>query len=112
YWQARTVFESIPSIPKDKETPFTLLVAQYGKVKAAQARLDQRIGLLRCVEALRMYAAQHYGKLPAEVNGLHLPLPVHPATGKPFSYKLEGKTAHLHGEPLGVLVRYEVTIGK
>jgi hypothetical protein len=112
YWQARAVFESIPQLPKDKETPFTLLLAQYGKVKAAQARLDQRIGLLRCVEALRMYAAEHDGKLPAKLDDIRLPLPVDPATGKPFTYKLDGKTAHLQGEALVVEVRYEVTIGK
>lgn len=112
YWQARTVSESIPPLPKDKETPFTLFLAQYMKVKAAQARLDQRIALLSCVEALRMYAAEHDGKLPAKLDDIRLPLSVDPATGKPFTYKVEGKTAHLHGGPLVVQVRYEVTIGK
>lgn len=112
YWQARTVTASIPPIPKDKETPLTLLRAQFTKVKAAQARLDQRIALLRCVEALRIYAAAHGGKLPAKLGDIRLPLPVDPATGKPFTYKIDGKTAHIHGEPLFVKVRYEVTIGK
>ncbi len=112
YWQARALFESIPPLPKDKETPLTLLIASYNKVKTAQARLDQRIALLRCVEALRMYAAEHNGKLPAKLDDIRLPLPVDPATGKPFTYKVDGKTAHLHGEPLGMQVRYEVTIGK
>jgi hypothetical protein len=112
YWKARTDIESIPPIPKNQETPFTLLLAQYHKIKAAQARLDQRIGLLRCVEALRMYAAEHDGKLPAKLDDIPLPLPVDPATGKPFTYKVEGKTAHLQGAPLVVQVRYEVTIGK
>lgn len=114
YWQARTVFEfeSIPPLPKDKETPLTLMIAQYTKVKGAQARVDQRIGLMRCVEALRIYAAEHDGKLPAKLEDIRLPLPVDPATGKPFSYKVDGKTAYLHGEPLSIRVRYEVTIGK
>jgi hypothetical protein len=113
YWQARTVFENLPPVPKDKETPFTMmLLAAFAKVKMAQARLDQRIGLLRCVEALRMYAAEHDGKLPAKLDDIRLPLPVDPATGKSFTYKVDGKTAHLHGEPLGMQVRYEVTIGK
>ncbi len=112
YWQVRQVLESIPRVPKSKETPFTLFVAQYGKIKNAQTRLDQRIALLRCVEALRMYAAEHDGKLPAKLDDIRLPLPVDPATGKPFTYKLDGKTAHLQGEPLVVRVRYEVTIGK
>jgi hypothetical protein len=68
--------------------------------------------LLRCVEAVRIYAAEHDGKLPARLDDVRLPLPVDPATGKPFTYKLDGKTAHLHGEPLVVQVRYEVTIAK
>jgi hypothetical protein len=107
------VLESIPPIPVEKQTPLiTPLMIGHANVKRAQARLDQRIALLRCVEALRIYAAEQDGKLPAKLDDIPLPLPVDPATGKPFAYKVEGKTAHLHGEPLGVEVRYEVTIGK
>jgi hypothetical protein len=112
YWQARRILESIPPIPGEKQTPLIMLLSSFDKVKRAQARLDQRIALLRCVEALRIYAAAHDGKLPAKLDDIGLPLAVDPATGKPFSYKVEGKTAHLHGEPLAVEVRYEVTIGK
>ncbi len=112
YWQARTVLGAIPPIPGDKQSPLMMLIAQFGKVKAAQARLDQRIALLRCVEALRIYSAEHDGKLPAKLDDIRLPLAVDPATGEPFTYKVDGKTAHLYGEPLGVEVRYEVTIGK
>jgi hypothetical protein len=97
----------------EKQTPLiTPLMIGHTNVKRAQARLDQRIALLRCVEALRIYAAENDGKLPANLDDIPLPLPVDPATGKLFTYKVEGKTAHLHGEPLGVEVRYEVTIGK
>lgn len=112
YWQARRVLESIPPIPGDKQTPLIKLSIRVDRVRMAQARLDQRIALLRCVEALRMYAAEHDGKLPSKLDDIRVPLPVDPATGKPFTYKVDGKTAHLHGEPLGVEVRYEVTIGK
>lgn len=112
YWQADSVLSSVPPIPGEKQSPLLMLIAQFAKVKVAQARLDQRIALLRCVEALRIYAAEHDGKLPAKLDDIRLPLPVDPATGKPFTYKVEGKTAHLHGEPLAVEVRYEVTIGK
>jgi hypothetical protein len=113
YWQARKVLESIPPIPVEKQTPLiTPLMIGHSNVKRAQARLDQRIALLRCVEALRIYAAENDGKLPAKLDDIRLPLPVDPATGKPFAYKVENKAAYLHGEPLGVEVRYEVTIGK
>ena len=113
YWQARKVLDSIPPIPVEKRTPLiTPFMIGHTNVKRAQARLDQRIALLRCVEALRIYAAENAGKLPAKLDDIPLPLPVDPATGKSFTYKVDGKTAHLHGEPLGVEVRYEVTIGK
>ncbi len=112
YWQARKVLESIPPIPADKQTPLIMLMTVYNRVKMAQARLDQRIALLRCVEAIRIFAADNEGKLPAKLDEIPLPLSVDPATGKPFSYKVDGKTAYLHGEPLGLDVRYEVTIGK
>ena len=59
-----------------------------------------------------MYAAEHDGKLPAKLDEIRLPLPLDPATGKPFNYKVEGQTVHLHGGPLSVQVRYEVTIPK
>jgi hypothetical protein len=112
YWQARAVSDSIPPIPREQETPFTLLRAQFVKVKAAQAQLDQRIALLRCVEALRMYAAEHDGRLPEKLDDIRLPLPIDPATGKPFTYKVDGKTVHLHGDPLRVQLHYELTIGR
>ncbi|MHB1424735.1 MAG: hypothetical protein ACYC3I_16315 [Gemmataceae bacterium] len=112
YWQARAVVDSIPPLPKEKETPLTLLRASYLKVKAAQARLDQRIALLRCVEALRMYAAEHDGKLPAKLEDIRLPLSVDPATGKPFTYKVEGNKVQLYGGFLSIQVRYEITFTK
>ncbi|MGH7134581.1 MAG: hypothetical protein ACREHD_02510, partial [Pirellulales bacterium] len=82
------------------------------KVKQNQTRLDQRIALLCCVEAMRMYAAEHDGKLPAKLKDIRLPLPVDPATGQPFTYKVDGKMAHLRGDPLDTQIHYEVTIGR
>jgi hypothetical protein len=94
-------------------------LSRYDRVKMAQARLDQRLDLLRCVEALRLYAAEHDGKLPARLDDIKLPLPVDPITGKPFIYKLNDATAILRGTPppgqekvAAYNVRYEVTIVK
>jgi hypothetical protein len=114
YWQAAPILSAGTPRKERPEAPLRWLegVTAYLKVKRAQARLDQRIALLRCVEALRIYAAEHGGKLPAKLDDVKLPLPVDPATGKPFAYKLEDKTAHLHGAPLAIQVRYEVTIRK
>jgi hypothetical protein len=114
YWQAGPILAAAPPPrPERPDAPFGWLGGgSYVKVKQAQARLDQRIGLLRCVEALRLYAAEHDGKLPGKLDDVKLPLPVDPATGKPFSYRLDGATAHLQGGRLVQQVRYEITIAR
>ncbi len=84
-----------------------------------QGRLEQRIALLRHIEALRLYAADHEGKLPEKLSDLAVPLPDDPFTGKAFVYRVEGATAHLRGQlPRGedksaeYRVIYEVTLEK
>jgi len=68
---------------------------------------------------LRIYAAEHAGKLPQQLSDVNLPLPADPFTGKPFRYALDGSTAHLRGSPPPgqesdpvFNVHYEVTIQK
>ena len=67
------------------------------KVRGAQGRLEQRIALLRHIEAIRMYAAAHEGKLPEKLSEIEVPLPVDAFTGKPFRYEVKDGTAHLRG---------------
>jgi hypothetical protein len=90
---ARNTAKRPPALLADALVPATKAV------RRAQARLDQRIGLLRHVEALRLHAAQHDGKLPAKLSEVSVPLPDDPFTGKPFRYELSGDTAHLRGSP-------------
>jgi hypothetical protein len=89
------------------------------ETRRVQARLEQRIGLLRHVESLRLYAACHEGRLPGKLSELSLPLPSDPFTGKPFVYGAEAACAHLRGSPPRgeelnpcFNVHYEVTILK
>jgi hypothetical protein len=110
YWQAARIFNAAPRLPGNLGHVFFFTLPQ--KAKESQTRLEQRLALLRCVEALRMHAAEHNGSLPAKLDDISLPLPVDPVTGKPFSYKLDGATAHVQGARLVNEVRYEVTIGK
>jgi hypothetical protein len=92
---------------------FDEVVSALEKVRWAQARLQQRIALLRHVEAVRLYATAHDGRPPAQLSEVPVPLPDDPVTGKPFSYKVQGQTAYLQGAPLpGFHVRYEVTVKK
>lgn len=78
------------------------------EIRRAQGRLEQRIALMRCVEALRLYAAAHEGRLPDKLCDCPVPLPDDPFTGKPFRYKVEAATAHLHGGD----IHYVVTMRK
>jgi hypothetical protein len=89
--------------------PFDALLPDVVKVRRMQARLEQRIALLRHVEALRLYAAAHAGKLPAQLSDCGVPLPADPFTGKPFRYQVDGATAHLRGSPAH-RAHYQVTI--
>jgi hypothetical protein len=87
--------------------------------REAQGGVDQRIALLRHVEALRLYAAEHDGTPPTKLSDVPVPLPVDPFTGKPFHYEVTGNTAHLRGTPpaglekeRGFNMHYEVTLQK
>jgi hypothetical protein len=117
-WQALELMSQVRPTREQGLFANLLLPALY-KVRVAQGRLEQRLALLRHVEALRLYAAEHDGKLPAKLADCTVPLPDDPFTGKPFRYEVSGSTAHLRGTPLagqeknpGNNVHYEVTIQK
>jgi hypothetical protein len=80
--------EDAPAIPLAK-----LLMPSVDKVLISRVRLDRRFAALRCVEAVRLYAAAHDGKLPAKLDDIkEVPVPVDPMTGKSFGYRIaEGK---------------------
>jgi hypothetical protein len=108
-----------PEAGNGGDSLLTDLVPCILKDRRALGRLEQRIALLRHVEALRLYAADHDGRLPARLTEVRVPLPLDPFTGKPFVYKIEAATAHLDGSPPRgeehnpcFKVRYEVTIRK
>jgi hypothetical protein len=116
YWEAEKL---LTAGPKEKSEHLFPWAPAFLKLRQREAQLDQRFALLRCVEALRMYAAENDGKLPAKLSDVKLPLPIDPVTGKPFPYQLDGGTATLRGTPptgrekeAGYDVRYEVTIAK
>jgi hypothetical protein len=67
------------------------------KVVAAQARLQQRVAYLRVVEAVRLYAHDHDGKLPEKLADCTVPIPLDPVTGKAFEYAVKDGVATLHG---------------
>jgi hypothetical protein len=120
HWQAEAHLADHKREPEEPWEKFlaSQLLARL-KVQRTQGRLQQRLALLRTVEALRLYAAGHDGKLPAQLADVGVPVPLDPFTGKPFLYKVEGTTAHVRGSPppgeaknRDYNVRYEVTIEK
>jgi hypothetical protein len=105
--------------PPGSDGLFVDLLPHIVEVRRAQGRLEQRIALVRHVEALRLYVAEHDGKLPEKLSDVPMPLPSDPFTGKPFDCTIESATAHLRGSPPRgeeqnprYNVRYEVTIQK
>jgi len=53
-------------------------------------RLDRNLAALRCVEAVRMYAAEHDGEPPTTLDDItQVPVPVDPFRGRPFTYRIE-----------------------
>ena len=72
----------------------------FEKIYAAADRTERRFAALRCLEALRLYAADHDGRLPAALADVTVvPVPPDPVTGKPFEYEAHGDTARL-AQPL------------
>jgi hypothetical protein len=65
--------------------------------------LDRKVATLRVIEALRLYAAAHGGKLPESLDQVtEVPVPEDPATGKPFIYRRTTAAAILHGAQAGL----------
>ena len=97
--------EGVAASKAVKDGPLALFAAimpgtSIRAVQRAEVRVDRRVAALRVVEAIRLHAAAHGGKLPdalAEVT--IVPIPVDPATGKAFEYRREGDAARLTGPP-------------
>jgi hypothetical protein len=67
----------------------------------ALAKLDRKIAMLQTIEAIRAFAAAHAGQLPGSLDAMEqTPAPLDPTTGKPFEYRLVGRTATLKGPSL------------
>lgn len=101
YWEAKPGLDEADlrlgtEIGKEDSLLLRFLPA-IGRVKNAQARLDQRIAYLRIMEAIRLHAFKHGGALPKSLDAIKLPLPVDPFTGKAFEYSVKDGVATLHG---------------
>ena len=77
------------------------LLPALSRVSLTRARHQRQIALLRTIEALRMYAADHEGRLPSALAEIQsVPIPQDPVTGKAFLYKLhDDGSARLEAPP-------------
>ncbi len=123
YWQARAHLndgeDALRRARRDKDAFLAeLLMPALGKAYEQQILLDRRVDVLRCVEAIRLYAAANDGRLPASLADIkQVPVPLDPVTNEPFGYELEDATAVLSGPPADerrpdTALRYEITIAK
>jgi hypothetical protein len=97
--------------------PLASYLPAIEKVLLNQARLDRKIAALRCIEAVRLYAADHGGRLPARLAEVReVPVPLDPVTGKAFVYEAAGDKAALRAPDSGewqnpsLVVNYELTL--
>ena len=92
--------------------PVALL--SYSKVKYAAIRNAQRVALLAVLEGLRLHAAGNGGLLPTSLDAVKLPLPMDPATLRPFEYAVKEGVATLTGAKIGANPQriYEVRLRK
>jgi hypothetical protein len=75
---------------------FLLSLPLVGRAVWAYARVDRQLAALTTVEAIRSYAAAHHGALPARLEDIVVtPPPENPMSGKPFDYRVEGRSAIL-----------------
>jgi hypothetical protein len=90
----------LPALMKREIVPFArTLLPHVSIAMSAFARTERQLAAVRCIEALRIYAAAHNGQLPPTLDAIkQVPIPLNPMTGKPFPYHLEGKTAVLDAD--------------
>jgi hypothetical protein len=89
---------------RDGNAPAVSLVRVFmpgvPKLVASRGRIDRKVAALRCLEAVRLYAARNRGRLPASLGVIkEVPIPVDPIIGKDFGYHVEGDRARLYGPP-------------
>jgi hypothetical protein len=93
----------------------SLLLPAISSVKFAEVRGEREIAVLQVLEALRLYAASHGGRLPEKLADItEVPVPENPMLGEPFVYHGGGEAAVLEVlsppgyEPRSYSFRYEI----
>ncbi|MBN1341326.1 MAG: hypothetical protein JXQ73_01525 [Phycisphaerae bacterium] len=106
YWQGWKGVSSVQDALErtrdgdDSATFARAVLASLGKAYRHIHCLDRRIAELRTIEAIRLHAAAHEGKLPNSLTEITIvPVPIDPITGQSLRYALKGDTAILETDP-------------
>ncbi|MGI8982370.1 MAG: hypothetical protein ACR2FY_24325 [Pirellulaceae bacterium] len=84
----------------DPLTLVQLLLPGVQSAMIAEVRLQSTLAATQTIEALRMHAAAHAGQLPKTLADVTIvPVPLNPATDKPFPYELKDGIATLTVPP-------------
>lgn len=76
--------------------PITRLVGAVANSGQRVLTMETKIAAMRALEAIRMYAAVHDGRLPKSLTDVkQVPVPDNPRTGEPFPYRVEDDVAIL-----------------
>ncbi len=118
YWQAHEGLKQTEAAFEDLKSynPLAFLLPAWDKAYLSMAKAERQVAALRCIEALRLYAAAHDGALPVSLDEIReVPIPTDPVTGKPFTYTREGNHVVLEsspptGEDPSQGMRYELTL--
>lgn len=108
-WDAR-------EIPADGRMNLLMMfMPPFSRAWTTAVERDRELAAMQIVEGLRAYAAGHDGRLPESLDALtDTPASLDPSTGKPFGYRVEGRTATIESPPLAgggrKGLRYEMTI--
>lgn len=124
YWQATEGLKQCESLARSRDyasmdvvtAAFSYSAPWIGRIYLLNACAERDLAMLRCVEAIRMYAAGHGGNLPSALEVIkEVPIPADPVHGRVFSYQVANGKAVLESpappdvEPRYGL-RYEVTV--
>jgi hypothetical protein len=105
YWRSQQVIDrERMTVEEKRANPLVallrILMPSLNSCRIAALRLDRRLDALQCIEAVRLYAEGHGGKLPDRLEAVtEAPVPIDVLTGKPFTYQVEGDTATLSAPP-------------
>jgi hypothetical protein len=81
--------------------PFSVLLPAIQSAMVVPVRVDRRLDAIAILEAARLYAAAHGGKLPPTLDAMaaDAPAPLDPASNTPFTYRVDGEKAALLAPP-------------